>query len=104
MTKFKKGDKVVPVSKNYYGKLRDSVVYKRARELGQEFLYVIDYKSIEGNVVVRCQSHNDGYGGDYFLESDLIFYVENDASQKIAQLEREVEALKEVIKILVGGN
>lgn len=99
--RFKKGDKVVPISKNYYGKLGDSVVYKRAKELGQGFLYVIDYKSIEGNIVVRCQSHNDGYGGDYFLESDLIFYVEEDASQKVTQLEREVEALKNVIKILL---
>lgn len=98
---FKSGTKVYPKKKSFWDRLENSIVWSRAQAKGQDFLYVVDYKNVEGVEVVRCSDHNGGYGGDYFLESDLVPYVEEDASQKVAQLEREVEALKNVIKTLL---
>src|SRR5690554_6041677 len=92
MSKFKVGDKVVPISKSVMPNdtLDDSVVWSRARDKGQKFLYVTGYNEY-GDVV--CYDEKTKYrNGDYFKESDLILYKTN--KERIKELEEQVEMLK----------
>lgn len=70
-SKFKVGDKVVPVSKSVWGK--SSLSMNEAKKLKQPFLYVTGFQE-EYNAVI-CDSRQSKTG-DFFLESDLIHYVE----------------------------
>ena len=73
--KFKVGDKVVPVSKSVGVPLSHSACWKRAQKRNQAFLYVVPVVSHDP-VVYVCSEDKGDYSGDYFLESDLIPYVE----------------------------
>lgn len=71
-SKFKVGDKVVPVSKSVNGNLRSSLHWKKAKTTG--YLYVTGFAQHNNSIICACYL-SDG-GGDYFLESDLIHYIQ----------------------------
>jgi predicted nucleic acid-binding Zn-ribbon protein len=73
MSKFQVGQKVVPVSKSVWGQLNESTVWKEAQ--GQGFMFINGFDHEENAYV--CGSENSELDGDFFLESDLIPYVEN---------------------------
>jgi hypothetical protein len=84
MSKFNKGDKVVPVSKSFWGGLEDSVSWRKAKEMEQPFLYVTRYDTEDGQQVVVASEH-ERYAGDYFLESDLVPYIEKESAEMECQ-------------------
>lgn len=71
MSKFKVGDKVVPVSKSLCCILELSNAWLNAMAKNQPFLFVI---KIEKGIL--CDENVNSICGDYFLESDLIPYKE----------------------------
>lgn len=73
-SKFKVGDKVVPVKKSVGIKLSKSINWIIAQRKEQNFLYVICYE--DSKVVCSHFPDEPDGDGDYFLESDLIHYVE----------------------------
>jgi len=77
--KFKTGDKVVPVKKSVCGPLDSSNKWREAQEIKQPFIYVINpsfYDEYAEKTVVICHGNKNANSGDYFLESDLVPYVE----------------------------
>lgn len=103
MQKFKKGDKVVPVSKSEGVELEFSRSWIEAKEKKQGFLYINDYK--KGIYIADSVESEDG---DYFKEVDLIPYVEDISSkrealeEKIAEVNQELERLNGEYFYLVG--
>lgn len=77
--KFKIGDRVVPVSKSTssigVAGLDKSVAWQKAQEMKQPFLYVVPSAHKLSSQTYAC-SESPNKGGDFFLESDLIPYVE----------------------------
>lgn len=72
--KFKVGDKVVPISKSVGGCLDEVASWDRAQADNQEFLYVCEINSdYECDYV--CNNTLNAHG-DFFMEKDLIPYVE----------------------------
>lgn len=75
---FKHGDRVVILSKSYWGSLDSSNIYKKGKKRGYWYFveYVEKYIGTKDKVcVVDWQrSTNDG---DYFIESDLELYIDN---------------------------
>lgn len=74
MSKFKKGQKVVPVSKTVsgYGDLSSSGVWNDSKARG--FVYVTEVN--EDKEQYTCSREAGHYAGDFFKESDLIPYIE----------------------------
>lgn len=72
MSKFKVGQKVVPISKSTCGDLESSSVWNKAKSMNQPFIYVTGFES-KGRIV--C-AYNETNHGDYFLEKDLVPYIE----------------------------
>lgn len=96
---FTVGDKVVPVSKSFWGSLEDSISWQRANEMGQPFLYVTGFKNKYtdyGTVEVIVVSEYEDESGDYFLESDLIPYEEECCVAKFEQGDKVVPVSKSV--------
>lgn len=86
-TKFKIGDKVIPIKKSTSGPLSDSVVWKQAQNNNQSFLYVNDIENNKfddhNNKCVRYTCHigiaeNSFDLGDFFSEDDLILYTQEE--------------------------
>lgn len=86
---YKKGDKVVPHKKSCLGDLASSVEWRKAREFGQPFLYVSGIAG-DNTLILSC---NEGYGGDYFKESDVSMYENN--SKLVEMLQKENKELQE---------
>lgn len=76
---FKVGDKVVPISKSCYGGLASSNVWRRARSMGQPFLYVLEVNPIRSTdyTLSEVNSRDTSIGGDYFMVDDLIPFCVN---------------------------
>ncbi len=72
MSKFKIGDKVVPVSKSIMGPLKYSIAWRRAIKKKQPFLFVM---KIEEDTFI-CNEDSTRVTGDFFLESDLLPFEE----------------------------
>lgn len=68
---FKVGDKVIPHDKTIWGDLDSSIVWKRARDKGQPYLYVA---TVEGNRFFLNDKNERG--GDFFKLGDFTHYVE----------------------------
>lgn len=73
MSKFKIGDKVVPVSKSYWGGLEESIEWEKAQEKNQQFLFV---NSFDGVKILCHYKKTNISTGDFFLEKDLVLYEE----------------------------
>jgi len=72
--KYKSGDKVVIKSKNYWGPLKSSNIYKNGKYKG--YWYFQYYESKKKNLcVIDCDKNSSD--GDFFLESDIEPYCEN---------------------------
>jgi len=103
--KFKDGDKVIPINKTTIGfeGLKDSIVWKRAQNKNQPFLYIkCSYPERQFYVCVD----ELGTAGDYFYESDLIPYVEQEEKEmnnKIQITEEQAEALESFKNFVYGG-
>lgn len=84
MSRFKVGDKVVPVSKSVCGSsLEHSVVWKYAKQMGQSYLFL---NKIEGYThICDIEVNNGEIRGDFFLESDLIPYEEPKAQIEVKE-------------------
>lgn len=80
-TKFKVGDKVVPISKSVGSSDFPDKNMRIAKENGQPYLYVTainrngDYMDVGINMYYTC-SHRE-HGGNFFAEHDLILFNEN---------------------------
>ena len=75
MSKFKVGDKIVPVDKSYpFSGLSNSNAWRNARNYGQYFLYVSGFIQQEGKTYYVCDMTIVDVGGDYFLEKELVPY------------------------------
>lgn len=72
-SELKVGDKVVPVSKSVWGNLESSTSWKIAKHLNQPFLFVTGFEDSPNAIICDYVLEDSG---DYFLESDLIHYVE----------------------------
>lgn len=75
---YKVWDKVVPHAKTIADSLEDSLEWKRAREKGQEFLYVAR-NDVSGYLSLR--NDNQGITGDWFNYSDVTPYEEPNKPQ-----------------------
>ena len=104
MTKYKVGDKVVPISKSVWGGLGESEVFSTAEKLGLPYLFITGYDAEEG--AYACDYERSD-GGDFFAESDLIPYVADKPTKKqriteleakVAELEAKFDALKEALQ------
>lgn len=74
---FKVGDKVYPLKKSLFGNLGESVAWRRAREKGQNFLYITatDYKYsswLDETCFLLNEEINDFPSGDFFLKEDFV--------------------------------
>jgi hypothetical protein len=85
MPKFKIGDKVVPHSKTatgYRNDLTSCSKWRKAREIGQPFLYVIEitfnhFAEAEDELIYALSQSNDiTSGGNYYREEDFELYIE----------------------------
>ena len=103
MTKFKVGDKVVPIEKSVWGGLGESEVFSTAIKLGLPYLFVTGYDAEEGAYVCDYEQSDSG---DFFTESDLVPYVSGKPTKnqriaeleaKVAELEAKFAALKEAL-------
>jgi len=77
MKKFKKGDKVILLDKNAFGTadgLDKSSIYRRMCEKGLNHCYIVGYDTEYDWCVVSEEKNN--LSGDFFLESDLEFYID----------------------------
>ena len=72
MSKFKVGDRVVPVSKSVGSSFGNSGTWNRAKKRNQPFLLVVDFIS----TYIVCDVNIKTDTGDYFLESDLTPFKE----------------------------
>lgn len=70
----KTGDKVVPHARTVWADqgLETSVVWQRAQEMGQPFLYV---EGFDGEVGAYRLTHKMGWNCDFFKSSDFTPYV-----------------------------
>ena len=75
-SKFKVGDKVVPVSKSVYSSLEGSCHWTDVKYTNKPYLYVCKPNCFDDKNHIRCSQVKDDYAGDYFLESDLIHYIQ----------------------------
>ncbi len=73
--KYKKGDKVVPISKSVWDSLEESFHWKEAKKINQGYLYINGFDKQEN--AYECVHESNNYG-DFFLESDLIPYVDTE--------------------------
>jgi hypothetical protein len=71
---FEVGDKVFPIDKTVLGTLGSSISWSRAKDAGQDFLYVRKLTEYNGREIVVCTSDKSGLGGDYFNFEDLVSY------------------------------
>lgn len=69
--RFKRGDKVVPISKTIGVRIEDSSCWQRGKEQG--FLYIAN---TYGKNNYMCNDMPQPHTGDYYRESDLISYDE----------------------------
>lgn len=92
MSKFKIGDKVVPISKSLGVKFRDSIWFEK---LTPFLICAAD----RGNYLVCTHQDEDVADGDHFLESDLIPYVEESKAIVYRQYETDIECM-----VLNGGD
>ena len=73
------GMRVVPhdktMDKDYYGGLETSNVWKRAKEINQPYLYLIEYSEADHAYVLNYENK---YDGDFFNIEDFDPYVEVD--------------------------
>lgn len=77
--KYQVGDKVVPIIKSIWGGLHESNAWRRAKDKQQGYLFVreINPMTSSGPADYLCDDTiPTKHGGDFFLESDLIPYVE----------------------------
>ena len=75
--KFKKGAKVVPVSKSVWGNLGTSNEWSEAqRDKTQPFLYVTGTDEVDGVDVFVCAHKKDDKFGDFFTSKDLVAFNE----------------------------
>lgn len=96
MTKFKIGDRVVPVSKSVYGSLENSCVWTQAQEKDQPFIYVTGYEGASNNKdVIMCDVDYNSGTGDFFLENDLVKYEEENTMRKLQIGDRVCPATEE---------
>lgn len=69
------GMKVIPHSKSYAGRFETSMHYNRAKELGQEFLYInakIPSKTQGYLYILGVQpAPNNGHAGDFYYLEDF---------------------------------
>ena len=98
MSKFKRGDKVVPKKKSLFSALEFSNTWKNAQKSMQPYLYVIDVLAKSGGTYYTCDETPEG-NGHFFLESDLIPYEE----QPVKTQEHE-EAVQMTYKCTVCGD
>lgn len=97
MTKFKIGDKVVPIDKTALGSLEYSTVWNRAKISNQPFIYVTALESEEGDYI--CDDKKGTDDGDFFNESDLIPYAdENETVNNKVKLTQEQAVIIESFK------
>lgn len=70
---YKIGDKIIPLKRTVegYGTLSDSVVWEKAMEINQPYLYV----NFVNHSIIMANTQNDN-SGDYFSISDIIHYME----------------------------
>lgn len=105
-SKFKIGDKVVPISKTMDGRipgLENSACWKKALGMNQPFIYV-KRTPVEDGIPEYVCSHNDVEGGDYFHERDLVEYtgipritttmLDNKLQHNIMQMEVTIPEIK----------
>jgi hypothetical protein len=89
--KFKVGDKVVPIAKTV-GRISLDMSYNwnEARATGQNFLYVNELPHThdigDPEYDAYICGRKDGDSGDYFMESDLIPYVDFEIGDKVVLL------------------
>lgn len=70
---FPLGTKVVPHSKSIGDSQEKAVVWKRAKKNNLNFLYVNGYYA---DALVLYDKENPGFGGDYYLPSDVTLYTD----------------------------
>lgn len=69
------GTKVTPLRKDIGCTLETSHVWNMAKEMGQNYLYVIENRRLEGrNALTLYYKKITDLNGDYFLEEDVIEY------------------------------
>jgi len=110
--KFQIGDKVVPVSKSVNGPLSASGQWEIAnKEKNQPFLYVTiqNYSDLGYKGIIVCHENKDSCSGDYFLESDLIPYIEpkpevkpEPVKDKLFKVGDRVKSIGEIGKGFIG--
>lgn len=75
---FKLKDKVKIINKSYYGKLRDSFVYRYGKKKGVWYVCTVETVLYAGKTITRyAVTHKKDLtgGGDFFLENDLLPYT-----------------------------
>lgn len=100
--KYKIGDKVIPIKKTFQDCLKNSVIWYRAKQQNQNFLYIT--RLPEDNIKMWGKEYNcyvldikkDTNTGDYFNENDFILYKDrlkqNNQKGKVKKIE-EVKIL-----------
>lgn len=96
--KYKVGDKVIPINKSVYSSLDQSNMWKRAREKGQNFIYINNVAPDVGDY--RCNVELTEFNGDFFLESDLIPYVPYVEENKKIEVKGDSN-MKDLLGVLV---
>lgn len=72
--KFKCGDMVIPIDKTKgLRDLESSMVWRRAKERNQPFIFVCNWNEDED--AYCCDHYSNEASGDYYAESDLIHYT-----------------------------
>jgi hypothetical protein len=74
--KFVVGGKYRIKSKSIGDSLLNSNVLRRAREIGQDYLYFVGTRDSVSDGKVLCFTEKIGFGGDYFLPQDVEVYLE----------------------------
>ncbi|MEY4332821.1 MAG: phage Yecey3 [Bacteroidota bacterium] len=99
--KFKIGDKVVPLSKSIgMTKLPNCLQWQTAISTGQNYLFVTN---IDGDIVTCSHAKNVNVnGGNWYLQSDLIPYVEPVNTQKEEEVNMEKTILEEAQSLIYG--
>lgn len=71
----KKGQKVVPHSKSTWCSLEDDRLWKKAKEIGQNFLYVSEINKEDENLTLSLYPEEEE--GSLYLPGDVDLYNEN---------------------------
>jgi hypothetical protein len=101
---FKKGDKVVPISKSTGDSWKASVVINDYLASKAKYIYVVDpaYQTVDGQTVISCDNKNSTVG-DFFLAKDLIPYVEK-SNKKENNMNKNTKSKIQVGDKVIGAN